>query len=91
MKQSIIEGIRRYVDHHCPTGEFLRAVLSNKLKEAIFSADDDNILVLPEIVRYCYNEIPGLCWGSPEKVRAWIADRPVLTPAQVEAGEWMGV
>ncbi len=73
----IIESIRRYADDHCPTGGFLRAVLQNDLKEAIFRADDDNILVLPEIIRYCYNEIPHCCWGSSEKVRAWMDTGPM--------------
>jgi hypothetical protein len=76
IKQSVIAEFRRYVDQHCPSGDFLHAVLSNDLTEAVQRADDDNLAVLPEIVRYCCNEIPGLCWGSPELVRAWLAVRP---------------
>jgi hypothetical protein len=69
---NIIASIRRYADEHCPTGGFLEAVLSNDLKEAVGRADDENIRVIPEIVCYCYNEIPNRCWGSPERVRAWL-------------------
>jgi hypothetical protein len=73
IKSSIIEGLKRYVEQHSPTGSFLRAVLSNDLKESCFRADDDNLLALPEIVKYCYNELPTCCWGSPERVETWLA------------------
>jgi len=72
IKPEIIASIRRYADQHCPTGDFLRAVLENDLKEAVGRADDYNIRVIPEIVRYCYNEIPCNCWGSPERVKTWL-------------------
>jgi hypothetical protein len=26
---------------------------------------------MPAIVSYLYNEVPGLCWGSPERVADW--------------------
>ncbi len=72
----IIASIRRYADEHCPTGHFVGAVLSNNLVGACARADNDNIRVIPEIVKYVYNEIPGSCWGSPEKVKAWLEARP---------------
>jgi len=71
----IIASILRYADQHVPTGGFLRAVLENDLLGAIRRADDDNIRVLREIVCYCYDEIPSRCWGSPEKVGAWLEHR----------------
>jgi hypothetical protein len=73
IKPEIIESLRRYADHHVPTGGFLRAVLSNDLLEAVIKADDDNRTALVDIVGYCYEEIPHDCWGSPERVRAWLA------------------
>ena len=73
----IIASIRRYADEHVAPGGFLVAVLSNSLSGAVFTADDDNLNVLPEIVRYCYNEIPGDCWGSLDIVRQWVAAREV--------------
>ena len=69
----IVESLQRYVDHGVPTGSFLQAVLENDLKESFARADDDNRDALFEIVNHCYNEIPGNCWGSPEKVEAWLA------------------
>ena len=70
----IVAGIRRYVDHRIPPGGFVTAVLENNLKEAFMRADDGNIAAMFEIVSYCYNEIPGTCWGSPERVAAWLAN-----------------
>ncbi len=68
----IIEVIREYADQHHETGGFLRAVLSNDLAEAVGIADEDNLKVLPEIVAYCYNEIPSMCWGTSKKVKDWL-------------------
>jgi hypothetical protein len=72
IKASTIEGIRRYADMHCRTGSFLEAVLCNDLKEACMRADDENRENLFEIVEYCWCNIPHSCWGSPERVKAWL-------------------
>jgi hypothetical protein len=69
----LIPGITRYVQARIPTGSFLKAVLSNDLKEACARADYLNQHLLFEIVAYLYNEVPSKCWGSPEKVQAWLA------------------
>ena len=71
MKDSTKAGIDRHVKLGVPTGDFLYAVLTNNLKEAIGTADEENMADLAEIVRYCYMEIPGSCWGSPDKVKEW--------------------
>jgi len=76
MNQTIKEGLDRYTQHHVQTGSFLRAVLENDLRDAVCRADDDNMRDLREIVMYVYWELPGQCWGSPELVRAWLAQKP---------------
>src|SRR5688572_25670613 len=53
------------------TGDFLRAVLSNDLTEACGRADDYNLLTLPAIVAYVYNNLPADCHGSRERYEAW--------------------
>lgn len=68
----IVQSLTRYVIDGIPTGGFLSAVLENDLKEAFGRADDSNQLCLGHIVAYCYNEIPGDCWGSPERVNNWL-------------------
>ena len=68
-------SIERYVAAHKPTGGFVHAVLSNDLSGAFRRADEENLANLYDIVDYCHWEIPGNCWGSPEKVAAWLAQK----------------
>ena len=72
MKQDTKDSIDRYVKDRIPTGGFLEAVLCNNLKEAVGRADTQNLKDIKEIVQYCYWEIPSVCWGSPEEVKAWL-------------------
>jgi|TARA_Y100000310_G_scaffold341525_1_gene440939 hypothetical protein len=65
-------AIDDYVQLRRPVGDFLTAVLSNKLCESFGRADENNRKHLFDIVGYCYNEIPSECWGSPEKVESWL-------------------
>lgn len=78
MKQSTKGAIDRYVNDGVEAGGFVLAVLSNNLKEAFARADDENTRDMREIVGYCYNEIPSVCWGSPEKVKAWFTAKGAL-------------
>ena len=73
----ILEGLRHYAMHHVPTGSFLEAVLSNDLTKAMGRADEHSRRSLWNIVNYCYNALPSTSWGSPEKVKAWLASRVV--------------
>lgn len=68
----IKESIDLYVKVGIEPGGFTRAVLENNLTEAIGRADNWSLLCLKAIVVYCYNEIPSKCWGSREKVAAWL-------------------
>lgn len=72
--RDVVETINRYVEHGCQPGDFVLAVLENNLREAFMRADNYNTAHMQEIVRYCYNEIPGAAWGSPEKVRLWLEE-----------------
>ncbi|HUS89234.1 MAG TPA: hypothetical protein VMW91_07700 [Desulfosporosinus sp.] len=67
-------GIRRYIDDHIRPGDFLCAVISNNLKEAVHQADDENIQNLPAYVAYFYNKAPYNCHGSKEIMEAWLRD-----------------
>jgi hypothetical protein len=85
IKQTTLDELNRYVVGHIPTGDFLKAVLSNNLVESFARADDENLQPMFEIIKYCYNEIPSTCWGSPEKVEAWVEDG---NKKQIERREW---
>ena len=73
MKPETKKTIDHYVELGFDPGSFVRAVLENNLKEAFGCADAQNREDLFEIVSYCYNYIPDYCWGSREKVTAWLA------------------
>ena len=68
------DGLLRYVRYHQPPGHFLRAVLSNDLKEAFGRADEQSRAGMFAIVRWLYNDAPSICWGSPQLVKDWLAE-----------------
>ena len=71
----MLEELNDYINLHKPVCDFLFAVLENNLREAVGLADDHNKSNLPAYVAYLYNEAPSACWGSPEKVTAWLNER----------------
>ena len=68
----MMDGLTRYIESGIPPGDFLSAVLSNNLHEAVTRADDENVKNLPAYLGYLVNEAPSNCWGSREKVKEWI-------------------
>jgi len=71
--ERMMPAIKRYIDNRQKPGDFLQAVISNNLKEAVWYADDDNIYNLPAYVGYFHNEAPSTCWGSKEKMDKWLS------------------
>ena len=65
-------AIERYVNQGIPPGDFLTAVICNDLYEAVGRADEENMANLPAYVHFFYNETPGQCSGSREKMVAWM-------------------
>lgn len=70
-----LSSLIRYIEERTITGGFLDAVLCNDLKGACSRADSYNQPVIFEIVYFLYNYAPSACWGSPEKVDAWLSAR----------------
>ena len=64
-------GIWRYVVEGILPGDFLRAVLDNNLTRAFGCADDRNTEHMHDIVKFMYNEVPSMCWGTPKRVDDW--------------------
>ena len=71
----MLRAVNRYILNGDTPGDFLTAVITNDLREAIARADDHNQVNLPAYIAYLHNEAPGQCWGSPEKMTAWIEAR----------------
>jgi hypothetical protein len=76
----LLNALRAYAIHHSEVGHFLTAVLSNDLVEAFGRADIGSRLALNDIVTYVVNAFPSDCWGSKEKVAAWLAQKPIEPP-----------
>lgn len=63
----------RWATQGIPPGSFLQAVLRNDLRAACERADEINRVRLYDIVAWLYNSAPAECWGSPDKVEAWLS------------------
>ena len=66
------ESLRAYADQRRPTGDFLAAVLSNDLMDAVSRADEVNKYRLFDICSYVYNNIPACSHGSRKIVNEWL-------------------
>lgn len=66
-------GTQRYVEHGVLPGDFLKAVIRNDLRGALFRADKTSRANLHEIVRFFHFEVPSDCHGDKEKMLAWNA------------------
>jgi len=67
------DAIKRYVFEHIKPGGFLRAVLTNDLRNAVAYADDVNLPLLPVYVKWFHNFAPCGCWGSQARMDRWLA------------------
>ena len=67
-------ALLRYVDDKLFPGGFLTAVLCNNLFGAVGQADNQNLEALPLIVKFVYNEMPGNCWGSKQKMEDYLIE-----------------
>lgn len=67
-----LETLTTYAQDGVPAGGFINAILINDLKGAIGRADKDNLKAIKQIVKFVCNQLPSICHGSPEKVKAWL-------------------
>jgi multimeric flavodoxin WrbA len=68
----ILAAIHRYVEYRDFPGTFLTYVLRGDLFNA-YRTGGESLAALPAILGYLHWEVPGLCYGSPEKVSDWVA------------------
>lgn len=78
--ERMMDGIERYIEHGIGPGHFLTAVIQNDLTEAVNRADEENMRNLPAYVAYFWNNAPADCWGTPEKMKAWMEAKRKQTP-----------
>lgn len=71
LPRTLREGTKLYIEQGILPGSFLRAVISNNLKESFAQADHVNITRMFEIVKWFYNECPIPAWGSEKKMKDW--------------------
>jgi hypothetical protein len=79
--ERVLLAINNYVWHGQPTGDFVRAVLSNELQAAIGRADDRSLKAIESICCYVYNAVPSALVGSPERYAKHIANAKMKTHA----------
>jgi len=69
-----LEAIQHWQEggmHPAELGGFVRALLSNDLREAVGKADDENFAALKETVSWVHFNLPSNAWGSKEKLLAY--------------------
>ncbi len=66
---------RRYIEQGAKPGDFLTAVIRHDLFLAVGHADPVNLAALRDWCQFFYNEAPGSCHGSPDRMTAWMARR----------------
>jgi len=81
------DGMQRYVQYGVKPGDFLYLVLSNDFVHALGQADSINTARIVDYAKFLYLELPTACWGSREKVDAWIKLHADARKAANEAKE----
>jgi hypothetical protein len=72
----MVDAIKRYTDNKVQPGEFLTHIICNDpIRDCIESADSQNMANLPAFLAYFVNEAPSQCWGSREKMEAWLSEK----------------
>lgn len=85
----LLSSLRRYVWDGDHTGDFLRAVIADKLVESVMYADRSSMSVLGPLAQYTFHDMPSPARGSFEEYREWRnGDGLVGRHGQKEAAEY---
>lgn len=68
----ILNSLDNYAKERIPVGDFLKAMLSNDLFQAVGRADPSCMASMKMIVTYIHCQLPGCCWGSPQHYKDWL-------------------
>jgi hypothetical protein len=66
-------GVIRWIEDGVTPGDFLTAVITNNLSEAVGRADLHNQAALVGYVKWFYNNAPTGCHGGPSVMETWPA------------------
>lgn len=80
----IRDGLDNYINKRLRPGGFLRAVIENNLSVALFSSDLASRRELYNIMMWFQWNAPYQCWGSPERLRAWLSRKDEVSKCQKE-------
>lgn len=69
--QHMRQSLQRWITEGYEPGNFMQAVLQNRLDLAVLRADDLNISMLKNYVQFLQMEAPEDCYGSPDKYNSW--------------------
>jgi len=71
---TMVGSVKMYIEQGISGGGFLTALFENNLSSAFSNADNVNTEAMKEWTVFLFNYVPASCWGSKEKVQAWIKD-----------------
>ena len=80
-------SLGRYLRCGISPGGCLRSILENDLVSTVGRADPSTMANLREIVRWICANIPNAAWGSPDRVRDWIASESLRNEVLADAAE----
>jgi hypothetical protein len=66
-----MDSLELWIAYGIEPGDFLVAVLSNDLRNAVRRADERNLELIPIYVNWLTAYAPMSCWGSPAAVESW--------------------
>lgn len=72
LPQHMHKTARLYVLHGIQGGGFFTALVENNLMRAFARADDANTAALRDWAMWLHIHAPSGCYGSPERVAAWV-------------------
>ncbi|MEL6375165.1 MAG: hypothetical protein AAFR04_14495 [Pseudomonadota bacterium] len=81
------DDLRAYIEHGTPTNHFLTALLSNDLLATFGRADARSKAAIDDYVLWLRSYAPGHCYGSAERVEAWIAQGGLRGVASALGGD----
>lgn len=70
------QALKQYIEEGTTVNSFLRCVLCNDLAGAATRADKENLVALPAIAQWLYNQAPDASWGTEAKHLRWMQEHP---------------